>query len=414
MPTSSPLPGTVNGRKFNRMSVIQKLLDQFQEALRNGSFVKLTLSAPRGPDRSLKQIQIRSIELRGAAQLSFVYHHKDRDITKNFPWDEGISLLTEILGRDFRNAHLFTTRLAWQLEIHDGGGARLLERPAHHEAPPSKAHDRSKQRCIIPTTPWLHALGVTTADGKICRGMEAKFRQIDRFVEIMNPLLHAAGLGSPAPVRVVDMGCGKGYLTFGLFDVLHRQPNRDIRIRGIEAREELVALGNQVARAHQFTGLTFEQSAIADTPLTAIDVVIALHACDTATDDAIAQGIAAGAKLIVVSPCCHKELREQLVAPESLAATLRHGILRERQAEFVTDALRAALLEWAGYDTSVFEFTSTEHTAKNLMIAAVRRSPAPKESKDSASAQRVRALAAMYGIHSQRLANALKFTLRTP
>jgi len=98
------------------------VLDQFQEALRNGSFVKLTLSAPRGPDRSLKQIQIRSIELRGAAQLSFVYHHKDRDITKNFPWDEGISLLTEILGRDFRNAHLFTTRLAWQLEIHDGGG----------------------------------------------------------------------------------------------------------------------------------------------------------------------------------------------------------------------------------------------------------------------------------------------------
>jgi hypothetical protein len=391
-----------------KSSALQKLFDQFHEALRDGSFVKLTLSSPRGPDRSLKQIHVRSIELRGAPHLSFVYHHKERDITKNFTWEEGISILRETLGRDFRNAHLFTTRRSWQLEVREGGAARLLERPARHDAPPAKSHDLPKGRRILPTRPWLHALGVTTADGKVCRGMEAKFRQIDRFVEIMIPLLTDAGLSSAA-VSLLDMGCGKGYLTFALYDLLTRDSGRQVSIRGIEGREELVALANRVARANQFGGLSFEKGVIADVCLTAVDVVIALHACDTATDDAVAKGIGAGAKLIVVSPCCHKELRAQLTAPAALESTLRHGILRERQAEFITDALRAALLEWAGYDTSVFEFTSTEHTAKNLMIAAVRREQRGEPSV--AAAQQVRALASMYGIRSQRLAQALKFDL---
>jgi Methyltransferase domain len=389
-------------------SAIQKLLDQFHEALRDGSFVKLTLSSPRGADRSLKQIHVRAIELRDVPHLSFVYHHKERDVTKNFAWAEGISVVTEILGRDFRNAHLFTTQRSWQLEIRERGGARLLERPARHEVPPPRTHDQRKERRILPTRPWLHALGVTTAEGTICRGMEAKFRQIDRFVEIMTSLLNDADLPS-TPLSIVDMGCGKGYLTFGLFDVLSRDSAREVGIQGIEAREELVALGNRVARAQQFHGLTFEKGAIADVRLTAIDVVIALHACDTATDDALAKGIGAGARLIVVSPCCHKELRAQLVAPAALESTLKHGILRERQAEFITDALRAALLEWAGYDTSVFEFTSTEHTAKNLMIAAVRREKPAASS--AAAGQRVQALASMYGIRSQRLAEVLGFTL---
>jgi hypothetical protein len=154
--------------------------------------------------------------------------------------------------------------------------------------------------------------------------MEAKFRQIDRFVEIMIPLLTDAGLSSAA-VSLLDMGCGKGYLTFALYDLLTRDSGRQVSIRGIEGREELVALANRVARANQFGGLSFEKGVIADVCLTAVDVVIALHACDTATDDAVAKGIGAGAKLIVVSPCCHKELRAQLTAPAALESTLRHG-----------------------------------------------------------------------------------------
>ena len=149
---------------------------------------------------------------------------------------------------------------------------------------------------------------------------------------------------------------------------------------------------------------------IADMALDQVDVLIALHACDTATDDAIAKGIAAGAKLILVSPCCHKELRPQLVPPPPLAAALRHGIVLERHAEFVTDALRAALLEWAGYETKVFEFIATEHTGKNLMIAATKRNDGAHR---EIHAEQVRELAHLYGIRNQRLAGQLGFNLAT-
>jgi hypothetical protein len=171
-----------------------------------------------------------------------------------------------------------------------------------------------------------------------------------------------------------------------------------------------VDLCNRVARDNGLAPrLNFTTGTIAETPLDACDVLIALHACDTATDDAIARGIAAGAKLIVVAPCCQKELRAQLTAPPILAGALRHGIFQERQAEFVTDSLRAQLLEWAGYRTKVFEFISTEHTAKNLMIAAIKSRPrAPLN--DPVAAQ-TREFAQFYGIERQRLASALGFDL---
>jgi len=141
-------------------------------------------------------------------------------------------------------------------------------------------------------------------------------------------------------------------------------------------------------------------------------VLIALHACDTATDDALARGIAAGAKLLVVAPCCQKELRSQLTPPPVLADALRHGIFQERQAEFVTDSLRAQLLEWAGYRTKVFEFISTEHTAKNLMIAAIKIRPA--DNSAAPTARRIREFAAFYGIKHQQLATVLDFALTEP
>jgi hypothetical protein len=168
-----------------------------------------------------------------------------------------------------------------------------------------------------------------------------------------------------------------------------------------------VALCNQAARDNHLTNLRFTAGHIADTPLDSIDVLIALHACDTATDDALARGIAAGATLLVVAPCCQKELRRQLTAPPILAAALRHGIFQERTAEFETDALRASLLEWAGYKTKVFEFVSTEHTAKNLMIAAIK----VNASGDTAGARRTREFAAFYGIQQQQLAAHLGFDL---
>ena len=178
---------------------------------------------------------------------------------------------------------------------------------------------------------------------------------------------------------------------------------------GVEARGELVAFCKKAAEdAGLATRLRFRQGSIADTDLGGADIVMALHACDTATDDALAKAIAAGASLVVVAPCCQKEVRPQLVAPPVLAAALRHGIFEERQAEFATDALRALLLEWSGYRTRVIEFISTEHTAKNLMITAVKA----REKGDPAAADRIREFAAFYGIRRQALATQLGFALR--
>jgi hypothetical protein len=175
-------------------------------------------------------------------------------------------------------------------------------------------------------------------------------------------------------------------------------------------RQELVDECNRIAREEGFAPrLSFTSGTIADTPLDACEVLIALHACDTATDDALARGIAAGARLLVVAPCCQKELRRQLAAPAVLEDALRHGIFQERQAEFVTDALRAQLLEWKGYRTKVFEFISTEHTAKNLMIAAIK-DPAAGSDIDG-KAERTREFARFYGIRRQQLATALGFEL---
>jgi hypothetical protein len=398
-----------------------KLLHLLGEALRDGSFVKLTLGAHRGSDRSLKQVIVRRALLRQGPRLSFVWRHKTRDVAKNFPDNEAIGLLADLVGREFRSAHLFTTRLTAQLEFHGNGSARLVESKPVHSSAPSGSHDQPRRRLIDPRMPWLHALGVTTADGKLAKGMEPKFRQINKFIEVLKSLLAEAygrqGEGAhdsqsairipQSAIELIDMGCGKGYLTFAACEWL-QQAGWNANIRGVETRAELVELSNRVARENNFARLHFETGDIASTAVASADILIALHACDTATDDAIAKGIAASARLIVVSPCCHKELRPQLRPPPELAGALRHGILLERHAEFVTDALRAALLEWAGYSTKVFEFVATEHTAKNLMIAAVKRA-GPTDR--AAAQQRARQLAAFYSIRSQRLADQLGFRM---
>ena len=392
-------------------SAKEQWLARLGEALRDRSFVKLTLGGPCDQSEALQNIFVRPVELKHGRRLSFVYRYPTRDVTKNFGLDEALGLVGDLVGASFRHAHLFTTESTVELKLRDGKGARLVEHKSAGNAPPSTEHDRLKQRLVDPDVGWLHALGVTTADGKIARGMEAKFRQINKFVEVLGHLMTEVDLNGSVLINelnVVDMGSGKGYLTFAAYDCVRRAGWPKANVRGIETRPELAALCNRVAKEHRFDDLQFETGNITDAKLDRTDVLIALHACDTATDDAIAKGVQAGALLIIVSPCCHKELRPRLQPPPALAGALRYGILLERHAEFVTDALRAALLEWAGYETKVFEFISTEHTAKNLMIAATKRNGPAHQANH---ARQARELAAFYGIHQQRLATHLGLNL---
>ncbi|HEY0967667.1 MAG TPA: SAM-dependent methyltransferase [Opitutaceae bacterium] len=377
-------------------SARDRFLDLLRTSVRDGTFVKLTLGKHRGADTTLRNLFVRPVTLKAGPHLTFVWRHLTRDITKNHPPAEALAVIEPLIGGDFLDAHLFTPLQTAQLECTAEGEARLSLKTAAEAPAPAGGHDRTKVRPLPATADWLRALGVTNDQGRPREGMAAKYRQIQKFVELLGSLAAEAGYDDGRELKIADMGAGKGYLTFATAAFFGARA----QVTGIEARADLVDLCNRAATDSGLNRLAFKTGHINATPTGPLDMLIALHACDTATDDALFQGISAGASLLVVSPCCQKELRPQLTAPTVLADALRHGIFQERQAEFVTDALRAQLLEWAGYRTKVFEFVSTEHTAKNLLIAAIKDHPAGDERR----ARRLREFAAFYGIRTQKLA----------
>lgn len=389
-------------------TTVRDFQDRLREAWEQGTLRRLVLGAYRGSDRSLRKLQVRPVLLQSGRRLSFVWNHETRDITKNLEIDAGFELIGNLIGSDFASGHLYTTAATWQLEHRPGRHPRLTRSaPITSDTPVTLAHDHSKARTIQPDEPWLRSLGILGGHGEVRKAMESKYRQIHRFIELVDPILNGAVSPDDGAIRVVDMGCGKGYLTFALCSHLIRKyPGREIQVRGVEVRPELVTEASRAAADCGMTQLQFREGDIVGCRVEPTTGVVALHACDTATDDAMAWGVRAGAQWILTAPCCHREIRPQLTPPPPLAGALRHGIFAERQAEFVTDALRSALLEWVGYETRVMEFVSPEHTVKNLMIAAIRR-PSPRDVE--ALRQAVSKLAGEYGVRRQHLATQLGF-----
>jgi SAM-dependent methyltransferase len=379
------------------------LIEKLGLALNAGTLVKLTLSQPTTlAEAELRNIYGRQVEVRGSVMISLLYRYARRDITRNLPAPEAMDMLREKLGTDFARAHLLTTSGDWQWRM-DRPQELKASRPSCTVSP-SLAHDRAKSHVVGSESAFLRALGVTNASGDPRPGMAGKLRQIQRFVEILAPLFDGSELRERRDLRVLDMGAGKGYLTFAAY---HFLKSRGIAaaVTGVEARAELVEFTNKAARELGFDGLHFVQGSIGDFQQgTPADVLIALHACNTATDDSLFHGIQIGAGLLLVAPCCHQELRPQLAPAGVLQPVHRHGILQEREAEIVTDAIRALLLEVHGYAASVFEFIAPEHTGKNLMISAQRR---PHTAEPAQRLRQLQELLAFYGIREQRLARLL-------
>jgi len=390
----------------------ERFLELLSAAVTDGTLAKLTLGKPASADPTLRNLFARPVQLRDGARVNLIWRHATREVTRNLPPAEAADLLAGLLGTEFLDAHLFTATGHHQFETNPGGRPRLRSLPAQPDlVPPARGqHDRPKDHVLPGSTPWLQDLGVTNPDGRPRAGMAGKLSQIQHFAALLQPLLHTAFPPESAKERdgraleVIDAGSGKGYLTFALAHLL----GPGFRVRGLEARPELVAFCNQVAERHDLRDrLAFVAGRLDPSRDEPCDLLIALHACDTATDDALAIGIRAGARLLVVAPCCQHELRPALEAPPGLAPVWRHGIFRERHAEFATDALRALLLEWAGYATQVAEFTGAEHTAKNLLLSGLRQ----RRLGDAGKAAAVREFAAAYGIRTQALARHLGFDL---
>jgi SAM-dependent methyltransferase len=376
---------------MNQTSPIDQICEKLRESLTEGTFVRLVLSAPVAGENGPQKILGRFIDLKGVPHLSLTLRHATQDITKNFAFAECAAWLREALESSFRSALLCTIKRDWQFISNESGVARLISHKPSTKTAPSREHDRKRAGVLDESAQdWLYGLGVTDAAGKVRFAMADKYRQINRYLEILAHLAkecgwaqRAAGI-SPADqvnsrqdtgstLTLADMGCGKGYLTFGAWHLFQRVWQQPVRVIGVEARADLVATTNKLTEHIKADRLEFLAGTIESAKLPPVDALIALHACDTATDDAIRRGIELGAKLILVAPCCHKELRPQLGKPDPLALVLRHGVMEERMAEWVTDGLRALFLEWAGYGTKLFEFVASEHTPKNLMIAAIRQ-----------------------------------------
>jgi len=374
------------------------------EALASGSFAKLVLAKPRAGASDLVRVSVRPVTLKGETQMSFVHTHKTRDITKNAGFADGVRLVRELLDNTFNHAHLFTTTEEIQLLISKKGKQTLLRGNAKHLAAPA-AHDREKHRFLDLDRAFLTELGVTNAAHQLVPAMARKWKQINKFVEVLAHALDATTLKTAARLDVIDFGSGKGYLTFAMHDYLRNTLGLPAHVAGVELRPDMVALCGGAVQRLGIDGLRFDEGDVRTVVPESIDIMIALHACDTATDFAIHTGVRAGAQIIMCSPCCHKELRPQLLSPHPLRPILKHGVHLGQQAEMLTDGLRAMLLDACGYDTQVFEFIALEHTNKNKMILAVKR---PNARPADEVWQQIDEIKGFYGIRDQCLETLLK------
>ena len=393
-------------------SARQRFLGRLESSFRDGLFVKLTLGHPAAPARALRKLLFRPVFIRGGKQCSVVSRFTTRDETANHSFPEALALVEAKLGLEFMSANLFTESDEVQIEM--GKKERLRVTPGKR-IPANLEHDRRPVRWVDSHARYLHALNVTDAHGKVRERMGDKFRQIERFVDLLASAFRESSLvEQPAsevfpPITLHDMGSGKGYLTFAAYDYFRRVEKLEPVVTGVESRDDLVMLCNKVALDCEFAGLRFVSSTISEYQLPPSNILVALHACDTATDDALFAGVRAGAEIMLVAPCCHKEARPQIDRAGrrgELRDVLRHGIFAERHAEMATDALRALLMERAGYLVRMSEFVAAEHTAKNVMLIATKRHQGEPDAQADID-RRIAELKAFYGIEHHRLEQLL-------
>ncbi|MGI9113166.1 MAG: class I SAM-dependent methyltransferase [Gaiellaceae bacterium] len=347
-------------------TLVGRLLDE-------GRLTHAVLSKPRGSGLPAR-IVIEPIELRGETSYRFTTQLADRATHENLGMAAARERLESLLA-GYGQALFQSPEADWQVL-----GEKVLRRlPTRPVA--TRRHDRRKRYLIeegIPV-PFLVELGVMTTAGQVRKSRYAKFRQVNRFLELVEDVVPS--LPARGTLRVVDFGCGKSYLTFALHHLLSNIHGREVAIVGLDLKRDVIEACSTLAERSGLAGLRFELGEIGDFDARAeIDLVVSLHACDKATDGALAQAVRWRASPILAVPCCHKEAYGQ-IRSDQLAPLLRHGLARERLAALATDVLRAQLLELAGYRTQLVEFVELEHTAKNVLIRAVRARAAGAEAQ---------------------------------
>ncbi len=382
--------------------ILEQFLSRVVEAIGQNTFVRMTLSKPRSKRDELRNVYVKPVLIKGNRLYAFTYRYERRDEVKNYDAGQLSDVLKEMLPSRFLNAVLFTVTEDLTLLITSKGKATLQSKKVQENREQNLEHDKQKNRLINPANPWWYQLGLTTREGKVTADMQHKFKQICKYVEIVESLLKP--MRFEGKVNIADMGAGKGYLTFALHELLTQRMNMEVDIKGVEIRPDLVQKINEIIRSSQLVGLEFVEGAINTFRPENLDVLIALHACNTATDDAIASGIKAGTQLILCAPCCHKQIRQEMERSGKVSPITQYGIFLERQAVMITDTIRALIMEYHGYKTQIMEFVEMEHTPKNILLVGRR---VEKPIDRAAIASKISSLKQEYGIEQLYLETAL-------
>ncbi len=380
-----------------------KFISLLKKELAEKSLVKIVLGKYRG-DENLKKITVKQLDIKGKKQFSFLYSYKTQDITKNYNLQEGINLIDELMGNPFKSVNLFSTTEDVQIEFSRKGKCKWSSSKPQLNADSAK-HNREKKRFLKLNEQFLFELGITDKNQKLIPSMSRKWKQINKFLEVFDNAFNSSQLINKEDISVADFGSGKGYLTFAIHEYLRNSLNKKPFVTGIELRDNLVDFCNIVSNNLKLDSISFHQGDIKDFKSKNIDIMIGLHACDIATDLAIHLGIKSNAEIIMCAPCCHKQIRQQMNAPEILEPMLSFGIHLGQEAEMITDSLRALLLEANGYKTKLFEFVSLEHTSKNKMLLGIK----DRNKKDSKKIfAQIAKIKDFYGIKEHYLETLLK------
>lgn len=349
----------------NQINVwIEKMFDE-------DSLFHAVFSSPLNKGIKARKIEIKPILVKGSVLYQVTEHIGPQVFHSNLTKQESLKRAKNEWISSFKQSVFYTQSADCHVLVSKKGKATMLKKPPSRKKQ-ELSHNRIKQHVFSEGTPlpFLVELGVMKSDGSVLAGKRDKFRQINCFLEIVEQIY--SHLPSHTKLSVVDFGCGKAYLTFALYYYLHVLKDREVDIFGIDLKADVLESCQKLADSLGYKGLRFFRGSIEDYPLKEQpDLVVALHACDTATDVVLAKAVGARARVILSAPCCQHELYKQ-VKSEPLQGILDHGILKERLAALATDAARALLLEMAGYRAQVMEFIDPEHTPKNVLIKAIR------------------------------------------
>ena len=362
----------------------EALIEAASRILNTQSFVRAVLSGRRrNMVVDFERIDIRPVEIKGVLNLQLMQNDGRATTTKNLP--PSAVEIEQLLNSGYANIMVESTEDAYSIRITKSGDAQVHIEKRKSEQ--NLSHDKKKDRLLDSNDPFLREVGIADAKGVIKPSRQDKYKQVEEFLRLLSPALNSAieagQIHKPTvqnPLRITDLGCGHAYLTFAAHQYLIKS-GIPVVVTGIDIRPDSRDRNNAIAVKLGITEtISFKAEEISKTTSESADIAIALHACDTATDDAIAWAVNGQAKLLLIAPCCHHDIQKQIeVAPEPWGAITKFGLMKERLGDLLTDSLRAQLLRIVGYRVEVIEFVGGEHTPRNLMIRAVKTDAKPDQ-----------------------------------